>query len=420
VRRRLAVLTGALTVLGGLGLVLVPARAAGPAFVAYGADAGGTAVHSLGGSNAFPNFRTGAVDNSYPLATAHLDASPAAQATASLADTGPLGATGASQAGGAQQPQYAVATYPGQGSASLSAGASVAEAAATETSADSVGSVGAAGSTVEQPGDPAHTSADHGDAHVVIDRAKGLVSARSIGHVGRASFAAGALVIGDVDVTASVTSDGTTATPAVHVAVGSAAVNGTPVEITDKGVVVADAPQPGSDAVTATVNGQLNQALAAAGVKVFATAPEVLVEGARGSVSATGVHVIVTPASPDPSVPTVSVEYILGEARAFAFAEPGEPTGETVATPAQTLGDDLTAPDSFDAGVPSGVTSAGAVQLPRPTRPVGSGGQLGTQPASVFGHRDKPTWLVVLFLVWQGLMVVTTGLVLWTRRMVTA
>ena len=33
---------------------------------------------------------------------------------------------------------------------------------------------------------------------------------------------------------------------------------------------------------------------------------------------------------------------------------------------------------------------------------------------------NVPIVVLCLFLIWQGLMVVTTGLVLWTRRMVTA
>ena len=63
------------------------------ALTAWGADGSGAGVHVLGASNAFPNFRTGFLDNAYPLASAHLDASPAAQATASVADSGPLGST---------------------------------------------------------------------------------------------------------------------------------------------------------------------------------------------------------------------------------------------------------------------------------------------------------------------------------------
>jgi hypothetical protein len=70
--------------------------------------------HERLGSSAFPNYSTGAVDNYYSLARAHVDNAPFAQGTASPADTGPIGQTAA--AGNFQQPQYADARWPGSGS----------------------------------------------------------------------------------------------------------------------------------------------------------------------------------------------------------------------------------------------------------------------------------------------------------------
>ena len=68
-------------------------------------------VHVIGGSSAFPNFKTGAIDNYYSLAHSHVDNAPFAQGTASPLDTGPIGQTAA--AGHFQQPQYADARWPG-------------------------------------------------------------------------------------------------------------------------------------------------------------------------------------------------------------------------------------------------------------------------------------------------------------------
>lgn len=73
--------------------------------------ANATSAHVIGGSSAFPNFKTGAIDNSYSMAHAHVDNSPFAQGTGSPADTGPVGQTVA--AGHFQQPQYADARWPG-------------------------------------------------------------------------------------------------------------------------------------------------------------------------------------------------------------------------------------------------------------------------------------------------------------------
>src|SRR4051794_30551065 len=70
--------------------------------------------HEIVGSSAFPNFRTGAVDNYYSMAHSHVDNSPFAEGTASPADTGPIGQTAA--AGNTQQPQYADARWPGKDS----------------------------------------------------------------------------------------------------------------------------------------------------------------------------------------------------------------------------------------------------------------------------------------------------------------
>ena len=45
-----------------------------------------SSIHVIGNSNAFPNFRTGAVDNSYAYAHAHVDGSPFAQGRSSPLD----------------------------------------------------------------------------------------------------------------------------------------------------------------------------------------------------------------------------------------------------------------------------------------------------------------------------------------------
>lgn len=68
-------------------------------------------IHIVGGSSAFPNFATGAIDNYYALAHSRVDNSPSAEGRASPFDTGPVGQTAA--AGQFQQPQYAEARWPG-------------------------------------------------------------------------------------------------------------------------------------------------------------------------------------------------------------------------------------------------------------------------------------------------------------------
>lgn len=97
-------------------LVLVATAAAkAPASARYGvvnATVYAATDHEIGTSTAFPNYTNGAIDNFYSLAYSHIDNSPFAEGTASPADTGPLGQTGASQAS-YTQPQYADARWPG-------------------------------------------------------------------------------------------------------------------------------------------------------------------------------------------------------------------------------------------------------------------------------------------------------------------
>ncbi|HEV2686281.1 MAG TPA: hypothetical protein VGW79_06555 [Actinomycetota bacterium] len=73
-----------------------------------------SSIHVIGNSNAFPNFRTGAVDNSYAYAHAHVDGSPFAQGRSSPLDTGPLvqlqAATNPLKP--FAQPQYADVRFP--------------------------------------------------------------------------------------------------------------------------------------------------------------------------------------------------------------------------------------------------------------------------------------------------------------------
>ena len=371
-------------------------------------------MHALAASNAFLNFRTGAVDNSYPLATTHLDASPAASGTASIADTGPLGATAAGLANGAQQPQYATANFPGQANASKTEGGSVAEAAATDSSADARGALAAVTSngpgSVEKQGDGAQTSSDYGESHVCRHRATGLITARGDGRVDRASFAGGVFVVSGSHVTASITSDGSTATPAFQIDAGNVTVNGTPVKVTDKGIELAGTPV-GGDAVQQVINGQLNQALTTAGLQVFVTGPEVVLQGGSGHIAVSGLHVRYAQPTISPSIPAQTVEYILGEARAFAFAVPATPRPTS---PPSTSG----ATTDGTSGTPTGATSTrpatGTAAAPSAQATTEEAAAQQVNPVALI--RRKPTYLVWLYLIWQTLVVATGGALVWWRR----
>jgi len=73
-----------------------------------------SSIHVIGNSNAFPNFRTGAIDNSYAYAHSHVDGSPFSQGRSSPLDTGPFvqlqAATNPIKP--FAQPQYADVRFP--------------------------------------------------------------------------------------------------------------------------------------------------------------------------------------------------------------------------------------------------------------------------------------------------------------------
>lgn len=439
--------------------ISVAAASPAPTFAAYGADGTGAAVHVRAGSDAFPNFANGVVDNAYPLAVVHLDASPASKATASVADTGPLGATAAGQAGGAQQPQYANAAYPGTPSASQSTGTSVADVAAAETNADARSTLSAVPPPASAPGSPApapalpslptsgsssSTSSTNGagpsamsngvgEAHAVIDRAAGLVRSTSIGSVGRATFGGGLLVVEGVTVRVEARSDGAAGTTDSAVDVARILVAGKAVAVTDKGIVAADAPVPGvpTEAVTA----QLRDALAKAGITISTLAPVVDVQGAQATVSATGLVVKVAQPQTAPGVPAQTAEYILGEARASAFATPASPALSPLddavppapvrsdplagaATPASTTASDAAATYS-DSGDPGssvsgfGAASTSAASASKGKAAAGTGTRTGLLAGVL---RTKPRYLLFAFLAWLCLIWGTAVALLRSRR----
>jgi len=451
-----------------VGLLALPAAtavsvaaASDTSFAAYGLDGTGTGVHVRAGTDAFPNFATGVVDNAYPLAVVHLDASPASKATASVADTGPLGATAAGQAGGVQQPQYATAAYPGAPSASQSTGASQADAAATETSADarstltsvpppapgsspapvpsapalpalpSLPTSGTTSSTTSSStssgSGPGAVSNGVGESHAIVDRAAGLVRTTSIGSVSRAAFGDGLLVIEGVTVKVEASSNGVTGTTGSGIDIGRIMVAGKAVAITDKGIVLADVTPPGvpTDAVTA----QLRDALAKAGLTISTVAPIVDVQGASATVSATGLHVTVAQPSTAPGVPTQSAEYILGEARASAFATPASPATtplDDATPPAPVRTDPLTGAatspsdpssaitDADDLGSStSGFDTASAVTPASATKASGAPSRRGLMQKVL---HTKPRYLLFAFLAWLCLIWGTAVALLRSRR----
>lgn len=348
--------------------LLIPAFALADvpgAYISYGYAAG---VHGIAGTDAFPNFQNGAVNNRYPLAEVAQDASPSSTATATYFDSGPLAATAGSSYNqscsnsGSQPPPpqicqnpnnqvpYAKATYPGGPDSShidqCNGCGSGPYADSTATQLNALASAYYAGGGT-QPFNGAY-----GKTRTVMNQDGTLTV---VTHSEVDSFVIGMVRISKavVDVNASSTVNG--ASGDAHVQGGQVTANGRPVAVTDQGVTIEDkepvpcpsapsapGPQPppppqtpppptnplgglpvGGGSGGATGSGTSGASRGPSSgcvpsvdvtyVKIWTVAPTKKVDGSHIAIWATGLHVFITHPSPGPGVPTQTAEYILGE-----------------------------------------------------------------------------------------------------------
>ncbi|HEV7535888.1 MAG TPA: hypothetical protein VGP90_09650, partial [Acidimicrobiia bacterium] len=266
--------------------------------------------------------------------------------------------------------------------------------------------------------------------------------------VGRLVLGGGALVLHNVNVRVNVTNDGTPK-KTVTVTVGAAEVGGTPVTIGADGVSVNGQAVPGLAGAGAQAGAALNQALGQAGVEVRSLAPSLQQSDHQLTLDAVGVLIRLAPASPAAGVPAQFIAMAVGEVFADSLAVPGDAGGELD----DGLPDDIGGPTgslpsaSTDPGTGAGTDlsgAAGAVAGAGPSfasdvssigngssAPSGSasGAGLGTgststgssrlaSPAAsrrLLGHH-KPTALLLLYLIWQSLVIGTVAsLYLWRK-----
>jgi hypothetical protein len=351
-------------------VVTVPAfvlAAVPPSYTSYGYATG---VHSIAGSDAFPNFEHGAVNNHYPLAEVQQDASPSSTAVATYMDSGPLAATGGSaynqgcSTGDKPPPPqicqnpnnqvpYARSAYPGgpaqshidtcNGQGACPDGSTRADSDAAQLSAGASGYYAGGGA---QP-----FSGASGLTHTVVDSSGNL---RVITHSEVHSFGVGNVSVSNVMVDVTTTSTVSGASGEVHVVGGQVTVNGQPVSVSDQGLTVqsskpipcTSAPQPppapvppapsppavappigglpvgGSSGGSSGGTSSSGSAPSGGGcvpgvdvtyIKLFTVAPAKTVDGSHITVWATGLHIVVSHPSPGPGVPQQTTEYILGE-----------------------------------------------------------------------------------------------------------
>jgi hypothetical protein len=301
-------------------------------------------------------------------------------------------------------------------------------------------------------GDTARSDAHLDGSTLVLDGASA---------VGRVVLGGGAVVLRDVSVHVNVANDGTPK-KTVEVEVGSALVGGTPVTIGPDGVSVKGQSVPGLGAAGAQASAALNQALAKSGIEVRSLAPAQQLTDHQLTLDAVGVLIRLAPASPAPGVPAQFTTMAVGEVFADSLAVPGEggeldnglpggdlgTGGETGTVPAPTSaeagGGTTGAPEgataygestsggpvsagfgsvssgsaSFGSSVSSGSSAGfGSGSTSSPSASARGSSQLAAPAAARRVLRpEKPTKLLLLYLLWQSLVIGTVAsLYLWRK-----
>jgi len=181
------------------------------------------------------------------------------------------------------------------------------------------------------------------------------------------SLGKGQIVIQSINVSVTVTNDGTPAGK-VAVNVGAASIGGVPVTIDQDGVKVKEK---GANLPYTKADDSLNAALKKAGIELHTVAPEVTKMPNAQTVTATGVHVaFVQPETNAPGVPAQYVDHILGE----VFVDSRPPGSGNSSQPGSS-------------GSAAQAVSASSSVLTSVTR--------------------KPVWLLAAYLVWQALVIAT-------------
>ncbi|TMG17027.1 MAG: hypothetical protein E6H99_13875, partial [Chloroflexi bacterium] len=338
-------------------VVLIPAFALAAVPSSYTSFGYASGVHAIGGSDAFPNFQNGAVNNRYPLAEAAQDASPSSTAVATYSDSGPLAATagsqynqGCSNSGDHPPPPqvcenpnnqvpYARATYPGPPHAHIDSCNGCGDGPRADSDA---AQLTASASGYYAGGGAQPFSGAWGQTKTVID-AGGTLTVTTHSEVD--SFVIGTVKISKivVDVTANSSLSGGGGTAQIQG--GQVTANGQPVGVTDQGVTIQDkrpipctaapkppvpapappappppppAPLPTGLPVGGGSSGSGGSGTGSSGgtssgcvptfdvtyLTIYTVAPVKTVDGSHVTIWATGLHIKMTHPSPGPGVPT--------------------------------------------------------------------------------------------------------------------
>jgi hypothetical protein len=252
-----------------------------------------------------------------------------------------------------------------------------------------------------------------------FDPTTGALVVTGDAHLPAASFAGGTVKLSNVHVHVSVSNDGSSPTHSITIDVGSASVGGVPVTIGRGGVTVASLTVPGLGQTTDQADAALNAALAQAGYRMTTIAPTIVDTAGQETVEAVGLRVEVDQPAVAPGVPRQFLIHQLGEVFADDLAVLTPPTPPLPATPGASGG---TAQPStqFVAGTPGTPGTPGSVGSPAgsagPTTPSQSAAAPGGLPSRTIAvRRVKPVTLVLLYFLWQSLLIGTVASLWWRR-----
>jgi hypothetical protein len=496
----------ALSTLGMGILVLATGASAAVKYDVVNMTANASSVHLIANSNAFPNFRTGAIDVSYAYAHSHVDGSPFSQGRASPFDTGPVvqlqvaehscDLKNAIVDNGLpvpppdcfEQPQYTDVRFPPSNAKPETFGQSggpFAESYARENYAFAqsveAGDSGEKPQTSEQPnpntpgapipapsssGIPAAPSGSTAGAptinilpmayHAVLNPLSGTLSklntailawrarwltaddarrypvaladaaepdgqdgmaaitetnfdsktgalmSRGDSRVARVSLGGGAIVLKGVHTKVITTDDGTEPKTQTVIEIASAEVGGVPVTIGPNGVSVNGTQVPGIGDAVQQASGQLNGALAQAGYVIEALKPTLKKSAGQLTVDASAAHIHFVQPQVAPGVPIVFYDLYLGE----VFVD-------QLGTVSTAVGGGL--------GGGSNIGGGGSQFIPGTQGIPGSPGTSGTSGTTGPGGgltkllHSKPAYLLLLYAMWQVLILGTAASLWWMR-----
>jgi hypothetical protein len=242
-----------------------------------------------------------------------------------------------------------------------------------------------------------------------VDPHSGDVVTKGESSLGRVSIGNGQIVIRGIDVSVTVTNSGKPKGK-VAVNVGAASIGGVPVTIDQDGVHVKGT---GSNLPYAKADDALNSALKKAGVELHTVQPELKKAANELTITATGVHVAFVQPADAPGVPSQYVDHIVGEVFVDSLAAPAPPipslnfggSGAGSAVGGTASGGSFGS-GSGSTGFSSGGGSSSSGYSSQPASS-GSAAQASSAPSLLSALTNRPTWLLVGFLVWQTLLIGT-------------